>query len=113
MSHITPVYTHKVKGTGEIIKELPYNGLYGIDAVRQFTDCAPHDLYALGVEKDNVGCMINVPADNEDGFDKLKIWPGCHVIKRGDGSIEVWDRITQSIPYSDLEIVNKDNIITQ
>lgn len=112
MSHLTPVYTHRVKSTGETIKELLYKGLYDVDAVRQFTGCAPHDLYALGTEKDNVGCMINIPADNEDGFDKLKIWPGCHIIVRESGAVEVWHYPVQSVPYDDLEIISKDNIIT-
>lgn len=112
MSNLTAVYKHKVKSTGEIIEELEYTGLYDVDAVRKFTDCAPHDLYYLSEKKDDVGCMINVPADNEGGFDKLKIWPKCHIIKRANGSIEVWNATNQSIPCSDLEILSKDYIIT-
>ncbi|MCM1295169.1 MAG: bifunctional 5,10-methylenetetrahydrofolate dehydrogenase/5,10-methenyltetrahydrofolate cyclohydrolase [Muribaculaceae bacterium] len=112
MRHLSSIYTHRVKDTGEIIEEMEYTGLNDVDAVKQFTGCAPHDLYMLGPERDNVGGMINVPKGDGDDFDSVKFQPGNHIIKRGDGTIEVWSKHHTMIPTDKLELVSKRIIIT-
>lgn len=111
MNGFTSVYTHKIKSTGEIIQEMEYRGLCDVDGLHKSTDCAPHDLYSLSADKNDVGCMINTPAEDGD-FNKLRVWPGCHVIKRANGTIEVWTAANQPVPRSDLDLVDKTLIIT-